>query len=94
VEKIGYSVEETAEVLDLSPRQVQYLIARGEIESVKSGRRRLIPAEAPRDYLNRLRAEQNGRTSGPSTTWQDTPSGSPSGTPVSNRAPQPPVPAA
>lgn len=35
------------------------LIKSGELESIKIGRRRYVPAAALRDYLERLRAEQN-----------------------------------
>lgn len=34
------------------------LIAAGEIESVSLGRKRMVPVEALRDFVDRLRAEQ------------------------------------
>ena len=36
------------------------LLGRGELESVKVGRRRFVPAAAIDAYVARLRAEQNG----------------------------------
>jgi excisionase family DNA binding protein len=45
---------QAAELLRLSPRQVQRLIATGELFSVKSGSRRRIPDSAIDDYIANL----------------------------------------
>lgn len=50
-----YSVPDAAEQLSISPRVLERLIKDGEVESVKLGRRRLVPAEALADYIERLR---------------------------------------
>jgi excisionase family DNA binding protein len=38
------------------------LLASGELQSVKIGRRRFVPRESLEQYVARLRAEQNGPT--------------------------------
>lgn len=54
-----YSREESAAQLGgMSLRQLDELIARGEIESIKIGRLRKIPREALTAYIKRLRGEQ------------------------------------
>lgn len=50
-------IEETGLLLSVGRSQVFELIARGELESVKIGRRRLVPREAIDTYIGRLRAE-------------------------------------
>lgn len=57
-EKLLYSPEEAATVLGVSRAWIFELIARGEIESIKLGRLRKIPADAAAAYVERLRAEQ------------------------------------
>jgi excisionase family DNA binding protein len=54
------TVERAAERLDVGRTKVFELMATGELESVKIGRARRIPAEALRGYVDRLRAEQAG----------------------------------
>jgi excisionase family DNA binding protein len=49
-----YNIEESAAALNLSPRTVAALLARGELRSITVGRRRLIPREA----LNAFVAER------------------------------------
>jgi excisionase family DNA binding protein len=48
---ITYTLQRAAEESGLSIRGFLYAIERGELESVKSGRRRLIPADALEIFL-------------------------------------------
>lgn len=50
---ITYSLERAAEESGLSQRTLRYAIERGELESVRVGRRRLIPAGALQNFLLR-----------------------------------------
>ena len=50
-----YSKPEAAEQLSISERVLARLIQDGQIDSVLIGRRRLVPAEALDDYIERLR---------------------------------------
>jgi excisionase family DNA binding protein len=47
----AYRVDEAAQQLGLSEREVKRRIATGELDSVKIGRARLIPREAIGDFL-------------------------------------------
>ena len=40
--RLAYSVEEAAEAIGISPRQIYLLLRSGELGSVKIGKRRLI----------------------------------------------------
>ncbi len=53
-----FTPEEAGEVLRCSRQYVHALIKRGELRSVKLGRRRLIPIDALRELLSRLESEQ------------------------------------
>lgn len=57
--------ERAAERLDLGRTKIFELMATGELESVRIGRSRRIPADAVTSYVERLRAEQrsDGRLS-------------------------------
>lgn len=55
-DKLLYSISEAADQLSVSARVTERLIADGEIETIKIGRRRLVPAEALEDYVARLKA--------------------------------------
>lgn len=55
------TVEESAERLGISRTYVYELLARGDVESVKIGRARRVPAEALDDYVDRLRAQAAGQ---------------------------------
>jgi excisionase family DNA binding protein len=57
VEKIGYSAEEASSILGVGRTTVFGLVASGELESVKVGRRRIIPADALQRFLDGLRAD-------------------------------------
>jgi len=54
--RLLYSIIDAAEQLSIGRAKVEDLVRTGEIESIKLGRRRLIPAEALTDYVERLRA--------------------------------------
>ncbi len=60
-ERIGYRPERAAEALGVGRSTMFELLASGEIESVKVGRARIVPAEALHAYMRRLRAEQAGQ---------------------------------
>lgn len=55
-EMLLYSPQEAAGLLGIGRSQMFELIASGEVESVKIGRRRKIPREALTTYVERLRA--------------------------------------
>ena len=50
-----YDIPAAAEQLSVSARVLERLIKDGEVDTVKIGRRRLVPAEALADYVERLR---------------------------------------
>lgn len=50
-----YPKSDAAEQLGVSERVLDRLIAAGEVETVKIGRRRLVPADALDEYVERLR---------------------------------------
>jgi len=51
--KLSYTIQEAAHSTGLSPRFLCYAIADGRLKSVKVGARRLIPARALEDFINR-----------------------------------------
>lgn len=51
VRRLAYSPAETANQLGCTRQHVQNLIARGELRSIKLGRKRLIPASVIEDLL-------------------------------------------
>jgi excisionase family DNA binding protein len=56
--RLAYSVEEAAAQLGIGRTFMFHLIATGEIESFKIGKRRKISHDALIGYIKRLRAEQ------------------------------------
>jgi excisionase family DNA binding protein len=56
MDRLLYSVPEAAELIDIRRTKMFELIAEGEIESVKVGNSRKIPADALTAYVKRLRA--------------------------------------
>jgi excisionase family DNA binding protein len=56
--KLAYSTEEACEALSIGRTVLFDLMARGDIVSVKVGRRRLIPVASLTAYLDRLVAQQ------------------------------------
>lgn len=51
VERMAYSLEETAQALGLSINHTRAILQRGEIASRKSGKRWLAPVSAVKRYL-------------------------------------------
>lgn len=56
--KLAYSPEEACEALSIGRTVLYDLMRRGEITSIKVGRRRLIPVDKLHEYVDRLVAEQ------------------------------------
>lgn len=54
--RLLYAIPDAADELSISARVMERLISDGEVETVKIGRRRLVPAEALTAYIDRLRA--------------------------------------
>lgn len=54
--RLLYALPDAAEQLSVSARVLQRLIRDGEIDSVLIGRRRLVPAEALTEYIERIKA--------------------------------------
>lgn len=59
--KRAYGVDEVRQSLSISRTAVFNLLRRGEITSVKIGRRRIIPAASLDAYTARLAAQAEGR---------------------------------
>ena len=57
-EPLLYTPEEAAETLRLSRTEIYRLIRVGELESVRIGTRRRLPAQALSEYVERLRDTQ------------------------------------
>lgn len=55
--KLLYGVNEASAMTSLSRSRLFELMAAGELESVKVGKRRLIPAQALESFVARLRAD-------------------------------------
>jgi excisionase family DNA binding protein len=53
-DRLLYGVEDAAYVLSLSVKEVRWLVERGDLASVRQGRRVLIPAQALIDYVDHL----------------------------------------
>ena len=60
-----YSVEEAADLLGIGRTFMFHLLATGEIDSFKIGRRRKIPRDALDGYIERLRSEQAATADAP-----------------------------
>jgi excisionase family DNA binding protein len=56
--RLLYSVEEAADLLGIGRTFLFHLLATGEIDSIKVGRRRKVPHDALDCYIERLRSEQ------------------------------------
>jgi excisionase family DNA binding protein len=61
VQKLAYGVDEAFRQLSIGRTQGYELLRSGEIESVKIGRRRLVPAASLNAYLDRLVADQQAK---------------------------------
>lgn len=55
-DRLLYSIPDAAEKLSISARVLERLIADGEVETTKIGRRRLVPAEALVEYVEKIKA--------------------------------------
>jgi excisionase family DNA binding protein len=62
--RLLYSVEEAAELLGIGRTFMFELVATGQVESLKIGRRRKIPGHALSEYIERLKAEQGTAADG------------------------------
>lgn len=58
-EPLLHPITEAARLLSIGRTRAFELVGRGELESVRVGRRRLVPDAALTDYVERLRAEQS-----------------------------------
>lgn len=56
---LAYSPEQVAQVLGISRTAVYALLARGEIKSLRIGKRRRIPVSAVTEYLHREMEHQS-----------------------------------
>lgn len=56
--RLLHDLDQAAEQLSVSRRVVDRLIRDGELDSVKLGRRRLVPHDALEDYVARLVASR------------------------------------
>jgi excisionase family DNA binding protein len=56
VARLLYKPEDAAELLSIGRTLMYDLIKSGQVDSVKVGRRRLVPAEALTSYVDHLRA--------------------------------------
>lgn len=59
-ERVALSVEEAAEAAGLGRTLMFQLIGRGEIRSFKCGRRRLVPVDALREWVQRQAGGEGG----------------------------------
>lgn len=60
-EKLAYSIDEAAAALSISRSSMKTLLYTGQVDSVCSGRRRLVPRWALMKYLNgEGREDSNG----------------------------------
>lgn len=55
LDRLLYSIPDAAEQLSVSPRVMERLITDGAVDTIKIGRRRLVPAEALEDYVERMK---------------------------------------
>lgn len=62
IEKLGYSIEEATQVMSVGRSTIYELFDRGQLESIKVGRRRIIPADAIRAYFDAERTRQQKPT--------------------------------
>lgn len=56
--RLLYSVEEAADLLGIGRTFMFHLVATGEVDSLKIGKRRKIPRDSLNSYIERLRSEQ------------------------------------
>jgi excisionase family DNA binding protein len=51
VERLSFSVEETATLVGLSPQKVRRMIKAGEIRAIRAGKRVLVPRLSLEEFL-------------------------------------------
>ena len=56
--KLLFTVDEAAQKLGIARSNAYLYVMRGDIESVKIGRSRRVPAQALQAFVERLRSEQ------------------------------------
>ena len=61
-DKLLLRIEEAANRLGIGRSLMYRLVLSGQVQSVPLGRRRRIPAEALREYVERLRMEASGKS--------------------------------
>lgn len=54
--RLLYAIPDAADQLSISARVLERLISDGAIATVKIGRRRLVPAEALEEYVEKVKA--------------------------------------
>jgi excisionase family DNA binding protein len=62
--KRAYRTPEAAELLSISDSELRVLIAQGQIDSIRVGRVRLVPASAIDAFIERKLAEAHDRAAG------------------------------
>ena len=65
MEKLAFSVSETAKILGLGYVKTYEEIRTGRLRTFRVGRRRLCSAEALRDYIERCEAEERANRGAP-----------------------------
>ncbi len=58
--KLLLTTDEAAEALGVGKTKLYELLGRGELPSLKIGRRRMVPMRAIEDFVERLMAEEDG----------------------------------
>jgi len=58
LERLSYRPERAMQILDIGRTTMYALLRSGEIESIKVGRARIIPASALQEFIERKRQEQ------------------------------------
>lgn len=72
VDTLLVSVEEAARLISINRSTVFDMLGRGDLPSVRIGRRRLISRQALADFVSRMEARQTDVTAVVGTTWSST----------------------
>jgi excisionase family DNA binding protein len=65
--RLLYSVEEAAQLLGIGRTFMFELVATGQVDSLKIGKRRKVPRQALHEYIARLKDEQAAASTDPET---------------------------
>ena len=65
MEKLLLSIEEASEALALGRSLLYQKLQSGELQSVRVGRRRLVPVSAIREYIGKMLTDQEGEAQQP-----------------------------